>query len=342
MKKFLWFLFFIFLLAASWAGFKYNQWFKKSAVKIGVENRSVYVESGTDLTGLFELLEESDALKSLEDFIKLSKFKGLENPQSGHYILNHGQSTNQLVNMFQGGLQTPVKMIIISLRTPEALAGKIATYIELDSATILSALKSEMIANKYGMNNYSFYTMFLPDTYEVYWNLSLNKLLERMSAEYNSFWNSDRTAKATAIDLNPQEVTTLASIVLAEQLKHADERPRIAGLYLNRLKKGMALQSDPTLIYANGDFTINRVLNKDKEIDSPYNTYMYPGLPPGPIYLPDKTSIDAVLNAENNRYIYMCAKPDNSGYHAFATNLRQHNNNARKYQRWISKQGIYR
>ena len=342
MKKFLWFIFFIFIIAASWAGFKYNQWFKKSAVKVEVENKSIYVESGTDLTGLLELLEESGALKSVEDFKKLSKLKGLENPQSGHYVLNHGQSNNQLVNMFQGGLQTPVKLIIIPLRTPEALAGKIATYIELDSATILSALKSEMIANKYGMNNYSFYTMFLPDTYEVYWNLSLNKLLDRMSSEYNSFWNSDRKAKAKAIDLNPQEVATLASIVLAEQLKHADERPRIAGLYLNRLKKGMALQSDPTLIYANGDFSINRVLNKDKEIDSPYNTYMYPGLPPGPIYLPGKSSIDAVLNAETNRYLYMCAKPDNSGYHAFATNLRQHNNNARKYQRWISKQGIYR
>ena len=342
MKKFLWFVFFISLIAASWGSYKYYQWFKKSAVKAEIENRSIYVRSGTDLEDLFQLLEESGALKSVEDFKKLSKLKGLENPQSGHYVLNHGQSNNQLVNMFQGGLQTPVKLIIIPLRTPEALAGKIATYIELDSATILSALKSEMIANKYGMNNYSFYTMFLPDTYEVYWNLSLNKLLDRMSSEYNSFWNSERKAKAKAIDLNPQEVATLASIVLAEQLKHADERPRIAGLYLNRLKKGMALQSDPTLIYANGDFSINRVLNKDKEIDSPYNTYMYPGLPPGPIYLPDKSSIDAVLNAETNRYLYMCAKPDNSGYHAFATNLRQHNNNARKYQRWISKQGIYR
>ena len=342
MKKFLWFLLFVFLVAASWGSFKYYQWFKKSTVKVGIENRSIYVKSGTDLTGLFEILEESDALKSVEDFKKLWKIKGLENPQSGHYILNYGQSNNQLVNIFQGGLQTPVKLIIIPLRTPEALAGKIASYIELDSATILSALKSEMIANKYGMNNYSFYTMFLPDTYEVYWNLSLNKLLDRMSAEYKSFWNSDRKAKAKEINLGPQEVTTLASIVLAEQLKHADERPRIAGLYLNRLKKGMALQSDPTLIYAIGDFSINRVLNKDKEIDSPYNTYMYPGLPPGPIYLPDKTSLNAVLNAETNKYLYMCAKPDNSGYHAFATNLREHNSNARKYQRWISKQGIYR
>jgi len=342
MKKFLWFLFFIFLIAASWGSYKYYQWFKKSAVKSEIENLSIYVNSETDLTGLFEILEKSDALKSIEDFKRLSNLKGLKDPQSGHYVLSHGLSNNQLVNMFQSGLQTPVKLIIIPLRTPEALAGKIASYIELDSITILSALKSEMVANKYRMDNYSFYTMFLPDTYEVYWNLSLNKLLERMSSEYNSFWNDERKEKAKAIDLDPQEVTTLASIVLAEQLKHPDERPRIAGLYLNRLKKGMALQSDPTLIYAIGDFSINRVLNKDKEIDSPYNTYIYPGLPPGPIYLPDKTSIDAVLNAESNKYIYMCAKPDNSGYHAFATNLRQHNNNARAYQRWISNQGIYR
>jgi len=342
MKKFLWFLFFILIIAGSWTSYKYYQWFKRSAIKTGVTNESIYVHSGTSLNKLYSILDKSNALKSIEDFKKLSELKGFEKPRPGHYILNHGQSNNQLVNLFMGGLQTPVKLVINPVRTAEALAGKVAGFIELDSLSILNALQSEELAKEYGFDQKSFYTLFIPDTYEVYWNLSLNRLFERMDKEYQYFWNTERKAKAKALDLSPGEVTILASIVLAEQLKHPDERPTIAGLYLNRLKKGMALQSDPTLIYAIGDFSINRVLNKDKEIDSPYNTYMYPGLPPGPIYLPDKSSIDAVLNAKSSRYLYMCAKPDNSGYHAFATNLSQHNRNAKKYQRWISKQGIYR
>jgi UPF0755 protein len=342
MKKFLWFIIFLFAIAIVWGGFNYYNWFKKSAVKAGVENLDIYIETGTNIDGLYDILDESQALKSIDGFKKLSAFKGLENPKPGHYVLNYGLSNNQLVNMFMGGLQTPVKIVITPVRTPEALAGKLASYIELDSTTIINALHSNGIAHKYGFDQKSFYTIFIPDTYEVYWNMGLNTLLKRMQKEYNSFWNEKRKAKAEAVDLSPAEVNILASIVLSEQLQHPGERPMIAGLYLNRLKKGMPLQSDPTLIYAIGDFSINRVLNKDKEIDSPYNTYMYAGLPPGPIYLPDKSSIDAVLNADKNRYLYMCAKPDNSGYHAFATNLSQHNRNAKKYQRWISSQGIYR
>jgi UPF0755 protein len=342
MKKFLWIFLLIFLIAVIWGGLKYYHWFKKSAIKPEVENLDIYVKTGSDISELYKILDQSNALISLDDFKKLSTLKAFKNPKPGHYILNHGLNNNQLVNMFMGGLQTPVKMVITPVRTPEALAGKVANFIELDSITIINALNSDAIAQKYGFDQLSFYTLFIPDTYEVYWNMSLNTLLKRMKKEYNNFWNAERRTKADAIGLSPGEVTILASIVQSEQLQHPDERPTIAGLYLNRLKKGMALQSDPTLIYAIGDFSINRVLNKDKEIDSPYNTYMYAGLPPGPIYLPDKSSINAVLNADSNRYLYMCAKPDHSGYHAFATSLRQHNNNARKYQRWISKQGIYR
>jgi len=184
--------------------------------------------------------------------------------------------------------------------------------------------------------------MFIPNTYEFYWNTSAEEFFKRMAKEYKAFWTSERIAKAKKIGLSQSEVSALASIVQAEQLFHADERSRVAGLYINRLNKGMLLQSDPTLIYALGDFTIKRVLNKHKIIKSPYNTYLNTGLPPGPINLPERSSIDAVLNYEKHDYIFMCAKEDFSGYHNFAKTNRQHEIYAAKYHRELNKRRIYK
>jgi UPF0755 protein len=194
---------------------------------------------------------------------------------------------------------------------------------------------------KYGFNKETFRCMFIPDTYEVYWNISGEDLIARMNREYNTFWNSGRKAKAEEIGLSQIETGILASIVQAE-ISHYDEAPVVAGLYLNRLRKNMFLQADPTLIYAVGDFTIRRVLNIHKQIDSPYNTYKYLGLPPGPINFPSVTSIDAVLNYQQHNYIYMCAREDFSGYHNFATNLQQHNINARRYQQALNREKLFR
>ena len=182
--------------------------------------------------------------------------------------------------------------------------------------------------------------MFIPNTHEVYWTISAEQLLEKFKKEYDKFWNEGRLAKAKVLNMTPVEVSILASIVQAET-RHNDESPRIAGLYLNRLKMGMPLQADPTLIYAIGNFDIQRVLNVHKEIDSPYNTYKYAGLPPGPINFPSIISIDAVLNHEEHNYIYMCAKEDFSGYHNFTASLREHNNNARKFQQALNRARIY-
>jgi UPF0755 protein len=184
--------------------------------------------------------------------------------------------------------------------------------------------------------------MFFPDTYKMEWDTDADEFIARMAQEYKRFWSEDRIQKARQYGLSQSEVSTLASIVQAEQQVHPDERKVIAGLYLNRLKKGMRLQSDPTVVYAVGDFSINRVLTKHLSTPSPYNTYINAGLPPGPINLPSKQTIDAVLNADKNNYIFMCAKADFSGYHAFATNLSEHNRNARAFQKALNHRKIYK
>ena len=184
--------------------------------------------------------------------------------------------------------------------------------------------------------------LFIPNTYELYWNTSAHQFVTRMISEYNIFWNASRRNKASSISLNICEVSILASIVEKEQNIKKDERPKIAGLYLNRIKKRMKLESDPTLIFALGDYSINRVLNKDKKVKSPFNTYIYKGLPPGPICIPSINAIDAVLNTEEHQYIFMCAKEDFSGYHNFARTYRKHLRNARKYQKALNKRKIMR
>lgn len=324
------------------ACYYYYLWFKQSAVNTEVTRSHFYVPTGTTTLDLFRLLEDSQLLTSTKELKALAELKKMEAPHPGHYLIKQGMSANALINMFKAGLQSPIKLVINPVRKPENLAGKIARYIEMDSLEVLELLTNDSIQAAYGFDSTDFYTLFIPDTYEVYWNVGSETLLNRMNKEYKRFWTSDRIKKAKKIDLKPREVVTLASIVYAEQLQHADERARIAGLYLNRLKKGMALQSDPTLIFAMDDFSTRRVLLKDREIESPYNTYKYAGLPPGPIYLPDKASIDAVLNAEDHNYLYMCAKSDLSGYHNFTNSYSQHLRNAKKYQRAISNQGIYR
>ncbi|HWL00047.1 MAG TPA: endolytic transglycosylase MltG, partial [Parapedobacter sp.] len=193
----------------------------------------------------------------------------------------------------------------------------------------------------YGFDSANFLSMFVPNTYELYWNTTTEQFADRMHNEYEKFWNDERRQKAETINLNPQEVAVLASIVKGEAL-HTDEMPAIAGLYLNRLRKGMLLQADPTVIFANNDFTIRRVLYRHLRTDSPYNTYLYRGLPPGPIMMPSIAAIDAVLNYQQHDYIYMCAKDDFSGYHNFAVTQAEHNINARKFQQALNERNIKR
>jgi UPF0755 protein len=261
--------------------------------------------------------------------------------KSGKYVFDKGMNTNVLVNMLKAGNQTPVTVTFNNLRFMEDLAGKVAKYIAPDSVMLISYLTSPAVIEKYGFNEHSFHAMFIPNTYEMYWTTTPGQFIERMNAEYKRFWNRQRMAKADSLGLTPVQVITLASIVQEETIK-AEEKPIVAGLYLNRIKKGMLLQADPTIKYALGDFSIQRILTKQLGIDSPYNTYKFTGLPPGPINFPEISSIDAVLNADNNKYLYMCAKEDFSGYHNFAQTLSQHNANAERYRNALNVNKIYR
>jgi len=287
-----------------------------------------------------------DSLKKKEILINEKAFKWVAkkknyplNIKTGHFEFKSGMNTNQIVNMLKAGLQKPVSVIINNLRTINQLAGIVSHYIAPDSLSLLKSLKDTVLIKKLGYNKYTFPVIFIPNTYQFYWTTTPEKFILRMNREYKKFWNEKREKEAKTIGLSPIEVITLASIV-QEETNKKKEKPIIAGLYLNRLKKGIPLQSDPTIKYALNDFSVRRILNKYLEIDSPYNTYKYAGLPPGPINFPEISSIESVLNPDSNNYIYMCAKEDFSGYHNFTNNLRTHINNARKYQRALTKMKI--
>ena len=320
----------------------YFIWFSKNTLNAPEGDKvEIYIPIGISIQEFYALIYDTELIENQDDFELFTILKKIKSVKSGYYELKSPMTCNQVINTFRSGLQTPIQVVITPSRLPEDLAHKLSLSLAIDSITIITALNSEDIAASYGFSSADFYTMFIPDTYEMYWNSSIENLMDRMKKEYNNYWTTSRKEKAKELSLNQKEVVVLASIVYTEQSQFSDERPKIAGLYLNRLRIGMMLQSDPTLIYGLGDFTRKRVLNADKQVDSPYNTYKYAGLPPGPIYSPDKKSIEAVLNPESNKYLYMCAKADFSGYHAFATNLRQHNNNARQYQRALNKASIY-
>jgi UPF0755 protein len=258
----------------------------------------------------------------------------------GLYIIPAKTSNLNLVRLLRSGRQTPVKLTFNNVRTKEDLAEKITKNLEISQDEFLNLITDSAYIRKFGFEEETVMGMFIPNTYEIWWNTSAEKLFDRMYKEYGNFWTEARLAKAEKLGLTQNEVSTLASIVQAETQK-ADERPKVAGVYLNRLRINMALQADPTLVFAVGDFNLKRVLNVHKEIDSPYNTYKYPGLPPGPINLPEISALEAVLNYEDHDYLYFCAKEDFSGYHAFAKDYNEHMNNARRYQTALNKSKIY-
>lgn len=303
-----------------------------------------FIKSGWDEDDVLKQLESQGFVKeknALDWIIKKKNYTG-RNVVPGKYVLYEGMTAPELIDHLRAGRgEEDVKVIFNASRTLEDLAGQVASSIEADSVQLIELFNDDEQAEKYGFDKASFKSMFLPDTYFFDWDTDANEFLERMASEYRSFWNENRLSKARNIELSQSEVTTLSSIVQAEQQIIPSERPRIAGLYLNRLRIGMRLQSDPTVIYALGNFSKRRVLKKDLSVDSPYNTYKYKGLPPGPINIPSKQSIDAVLNAEKHNYIYMCAKADFSGYHAFAKDLRTHNANARAFQTALNDRKIY-
>jgi UPF0755 protein len=309
---------------------------------IGEEKRYLNIPTGSTFSDVQDLLADEDLVNDLIAFSFLARLMNYdESVKPGHYPIAANAANLEVIRMLRAGLQEPVDITYSVARTMEEMANSLCANIELDAQQWLAHLEQPETWQKYGFDEETFRCMFIPNTYEVYWTTGPEALTERLHKEYEKFWTADRKEQAAAIGLSPVEVSILASIVQAES-RHADESPVIAGLYINRLQKGMPLQADPTLVFAAGDFTIQRVLNVHKEIDSPYNTYKYAGLPPGPINFPSVTSLKAVLNYQENNYLYMCAKPDFSGYHNFSHSLRQHMINAREYQRALNQAKLYK
>ena len=259
--------------------------------------------------------------------------------RTGRYRIEPGKRIIDIYRMLKGGHQEPFMLTIPETRTMEQLASRLSRKLMLDSATIAQALTDSAFCQQQGYTLETIPCLFIPNTYEVYWDMSLDDLMKRMHKEYDAFWNSERKAKAEALGLTPNEVQTLASIV-DEETANNPEKPTIAGLYLNRLKIGMLLQADPTVKFAMRDFTLKRILNAHLATDSPYNTYKYAGLPPGPIKVASIQGINAVLSPEAHDYLYMCAKEDFSGTHNFAVTLQEHMVNARRYQQALNQRGI--
>jgi UPF0755 protein len=309
------------------------------------EDTILYIPSNSSFETVLEKI--SPFLKNSSSFEWVAKQKNYPNViKAGKYDLKKGVSNNDLVNVLRSGTQTAVKLSFNNQETLEKLAGRIAEQIEPDPITILNSLKDTSFLKKNGFDSATALGMYIPNSYQVYWNTSAEKFRSKMLNEYNKFWTSARKEKAAAQNLTVNEVITLASIVQKETAS-VSERPKVAGLYLNRLRDKWPLQADPTIIFAlkqkHGQNTvIKRVLLKDLEINSKYNTYKNIGLTPGPIAMPDVSSIEAVLNPQKHDYYYMCADVNDFGKHAFAKTLAQHNRNAAKYQRWLSNQGVNR
>ncbi len=300
------------------------------------DDRLFIVKEGATFKDVQQQLHEGDYIQDLISFSFLAKITGYaEQIKPGRYILRTNMTNLMALRALRSGKQESVSITFNNVRLPRDLAEKITKNIGMKPEEFEAALIAFAMNNNVGFNKDNVMTMFIPNTYKVYYNVTPSALVEKMHNEYNHFWNDQRKAKAKKIGFTPIEVSILASIVQAESIR-ADEAPIIASLYMNRLEKGIALQADPTLVFAVGDFSLKRVLNEHKQIDSPYNTYKYPGLPPGPINMPEIKSIDAVLNYTPTDYYYMCAKEDFSGRHNFTNEFSEHIKNAEKYQRALT------
>jgi UPF0755 protein len=300
----------------------------------------LYIPSNAKYQEVLDSIKKHSFIIDEESFLSLAKDRELsEKFKPGKYPIVKGMNNRQILNMLVAGNQEAVSVSFRNIRLKENFVATVAKKLECDSTSLIKLLDSSSYVSQFGFNTDNVYTMFIPNSYEMYWNTSAQDFFERMNKEYNSFWTEVRLAKAKELNLTSQEVAILASIVDSEALVDK-EMPTIAGLYLNRLNGGIKLEADPTVIFANNDFTIRRVLNRHLRKESPYNTYLNKGLPPGPIMMPSIAAIDAVLNHENHNYIYMCAKEDFSGYHNFADNLKEHLANARKFQQALNERNI--
>lgn len=333
-----WIIGILFLLAVLAGAYVYHLIFQPFSLE---ETAYIYIYPETTYEQAAVQLEEKTNLPSEKIFHLLAdRMNYLNNVKTGRYAIEDGMTMPEVIRRLRSGQQSPVALTFNNTRTFENLAGRLSQQLMVDSLSLLNNLQDSTQAEKFGFNVENFPVMFIPNTYEVYWNTSVDELFARMKREYDRFWNDSRRTKAERIALSPAEVSILASIV-EEEATYADEYPIVAGLYLNRLNRGMRLEADPTVKFAIGDFTLRRILYRHLEVESPYNTYKNSGLPPGPIRIPSIQAIEGVLSPQQHDYLFMCAKEDLSGRHNFATTHAEHARNAAAYQRALNERGIY-
>jgi UPF0755 protein len=333
-----WIIGLLLLLILSAGFYAYSLVFKPFSLS---ETVYIYIDEQKNYEEVVSQLKKKAGLPSEKIFRLLAERMNYPNKvKTGRYAISDGMTMPEAIRLLRSGNQTPVNLTFNNIRTAEHLAGRISQQLMMDSVALFNALNDPATAEKYGFNKYTFISMFVPNTYEVYWDTGIENLLNRMKREYEAFWNETRRNKAAEIGLTPQEVSILAAIV-EEEATYANEYPIVAGLYLNRLHKGMKLEADPTVKFAVGDFSLRRILYKHLEVESPYNTYKNSGLPPGPIRIPSIRAIDATLSPQPHNYLFMCAKEDLSGRHNFAVTHAEHARNAARYQKALNERGIY-
>lgn len=305
------------------------------------KNITIYIDKQTSFDSIIQILQDSVGCKSINSFKRLATYYGYPNEiKPGKYKIEPHLNNLEMLKKLSRGKQTPTNITFNNIRTNEDLSERVAAQLMLSASELTSLLEDSAFCASYGFTRENIKCMFIPNTYEVYWDITPTNLFKRMKKEYDTFWSSERLAKAKEIGLTPDEVAVLASIV-EEETAAVDEMPIVAGLYINRLQKGIPLQADPTVKFAVGDFTLKRILFTHLAVDSPYNTYKNVGLPPGPLRSPSIRGIDAVLNFAKHNYLYMCAKEDLSGKHNFATTLSDHSRNAQKYRAELNRRKIY-
>lgn len=315
----------------------YSDIYVSNVIKDGV----LYINKDDNKSTILKKLYDKAIVKDTSSISWLMNKKNYYRVRTGKYDITKGMNNNDLVNKLRSGDQDAIKLTFNNIRTKEEFAGRVSKVLMLDSLPLLNKLNDDQFTERFGFNHFTIIGMFLPNTYDVYWDISIDGFFKRMYKEYNSFWTISRIKKAKSANISPMGAIIIASIVEEESIM-VDEAPIIAGVYINRLNKNYTLGADPTLKFALGDFKIKRILNIHKEIDSPYNTYKYGGLPPGPIRQPSTRTIDHVLNYKKHKYLYFCAKEDFSGYHNFAKTLTQHNINAAKYRKELNRRKIYK
>ena len=302
------------------------------------ETAYIYIDRDDDVDSVYHKIAEVGNPKQMHGFESLVRYQGYT-LKTGRYAINPTDNMRYLHRRLSMGYQTPIKLTIGSVRTLDRMARNVSRQLMIDSTEVANLLNDTAYIRKMGYSKETLPALFIPNTYEVYWDMSAEDFMTRMQKEHKAYWNEKRMKQAEAIGLTPIEVATLASIVEEETANQA-EKPMVAGLYINRLKKGMLLQADPTVKFSLQEFGLKRILFRHLEVDSPYNTYKYAGLPPGPIRVPSYQGLESVLNYTKHNYIYMCAKEDFSGTHNFAVTSAQHAANARKYQQALNRKGI--